>query len=178
MALHTQKMRDARGKVATYRLNANNPDTRTGHPEPPARPHPDELLRVRWSGYFIPSSNRRPLAETAAYYEAHPESEGHPISGDECARVRRSQCGDTGQDPATGCRGPEHCAAAPHEGGAGWIDSRVPRYRDIAHTLYLSGQAPVPATRPGPSRPEPEQLDLLTYLTSLTTSTNEGAHHE
>lgn len=158
MALCTQKLRDAFGQVATYRTNSASPDRATGHPEPPEHPHPDELLRVRFSGYFIPANCRRPLADIAAYYAAHPESEGHPISGDECARVRHMQCGDPQPDPHTGCRGPEHCQAAPHEPGSGWLSERHPHYRDIAHALYPAGRVPQP--RPA----QPIQLDLLTFL--------------
>ncbi|WP_422117790.1 hypothetical protein [Brachybacterium sp. UNK5269] len=167
MHVFTRKMRDATGKVATYRTNPGTPDKATGHIEPPALPHPDEILTVRWSGYFIPSSSTRPLAEVAAYYAAHPDSEGEPISGDECARVRYSQCGDPDPDPTTGCRGEEHCQAAPHAGGTGWIYGRTARYRDIAHVLYPGGTAPVPvedASAPGPEAPV--QLALFEYLTT------------
>lgn len=53
--------------------------------------------------------------------KSSPEAEGHPVSGDECARVRYSQCGDTGPDPTAGCSGVGYCQEAPHEGGTGWI---------------------------------------------------------
>lgn len=163
MHVFTRKMRDATGQVTTHRTNSGGVDPTTGHREPPARPHPDEILMVRWSGFFVPSSSTHPVAEIAAYYAAHPESEGHPVSGDEMARTRYSQCGDVDPDPATGCRGEGYCQAAPHEGGTGWITGRIARYRDIAHVLYPGGVAPVPV-EDAPQDEGPVQLDLLEYL--------------
>ncbi|PZT98928.1 MAG: hypothetical protein DI630_18170 [Gordonia sp. (in: high G+C Gram-positive bacteria)] len=161
-----EKMIDATGKVATYRANSGIPDKSTGHCEPPKNPHPDEMLRVRWSGYFIPSSNRHPVAETIAYYAAHPDAEGHPVSGDELARTQHTQCGDPDPDQTYRCRGPQYCQAAPHEGGTGWLSDRIPRYRDIAHVLYPGGVAPEPWAKPAPD--EPKQLDLLDYLEGVS----------
>lgn len=170
MATYRRKMQDATGAVRTYRTNSNAPSAATGHREPPALPDPDEVLLVNWSGYFIPPGSQRVLAEVAAYYAAHPESEGEPISGDETARARYSRCGDPSPDAATGCRGADHCPAAPHEGGRGWITGRVPRYRNIAHTLYPGGVVPTPVGEEEGSEhqgQEPEQLDLLAYLSTL-----------
>lgn len=163
MHVFTRKMRDGTGQVATYRTNSGACAPVTGHREPPVRPHPDEILMVRWSGYFVPSSDTRPVAETAAYYAAHPESEGHPVSGDENARTRYSQCGDTNPDQFAGCRGEGYCQAAPHDGGRGWITGRTAYYRDIAHVLYPGGTAPVPV-EDAPTEEGPVQLDLLDYL--------------
>lgn len=164
MHVFTRKMRDATGKVRTYRTNAGTPSPATGHPEPPEHPHPDEVLKARWTGYFIPAMGGGSVVETAAYYAAHPESEGHPVSGDDTARTLRSQCGDRAR---TGeCRGPDFCQAAPHEGN-GWISDRVPRYRDIARSLYPAGTAPVPAE--DAARPTgPVQLDLFDALEELS----------
>lgn len=118
-------------------------------------------------GHMQKRVHARPLAEIAAYYAAHPDSEGHPVSGDECARARYSQCGDPDPDPTTGCRGEKHCQAAPHEGGAGWIYGRTARYRDIAHVLYPGGTAPVPVEdAPAPHPEAPVQLALFELLTT------------
>jgi hypothetical protein len=133
MHVFTRKMRDATGKVATHRTNSNTPSKATGHIEPPALPHPDEILTVRWSGYFIPSSSTRPIAEIAAYYAAHPDSEGHPVSGDECARVRYSQCGDPDPDPTH---------RLPRRGA---LPGRAPRGR---RRLDLRAHRPLPRHRP------------------------------
>lgn len=165
MHVFTRKMRDATGKVATYRTNSGTPSKVTGHCEPPVRPHPDELLTVHWSGYFIPPSSSRSVAEVAAYYAAHPESEGEPISGDQLARTIRSQCGDSNPDQFAGCRGEGYCQAAPHGSSRGWITDRIARYRDIAHVLYPGGVAPVPV-EDAPEGEEPVQLDLFDYLTT------------
>lgn len=167
MTTYSRKMRDATGAVRTYRTNSNTPSAATGHREPPTHPDPDELLMVNWSGYFIPSGSQRVLAEVAAYYASHPESEGEPISGDETARARYSQCGDPNPDPTGGCRGPAHCPAAPHEGGTGWIDERVPRYRDISHVLYRGGGAPT-AVEMSPRAADSVQLDLLDSLEGMS----------
>lgn len=129
---------------------------------------PDDRLKVHFSGYPVVPSGGRPILEVVAYYAAHPDSPGEPISGDQTARWRHLQCGDPAPEPGTGCRGPEHCAAAPHGPGTGWIRD-WPRYRDIARVLYPGGVAPVPVEDP-PAVIEdegPVQLDLLEYLAAL-----------
>ncbi|GAB4097679.1 hypothetical protein GCM10028787_31540 [Brachybacterium horti] len=161
---YSELLRDATGKIARYRPWASNEGTQ-GRPEVPERPHPDEILRVRFSGFGIPHASRRPLSETIDYYAAHPDSEGEPISGDEVARFRHFQCGDPDPDPETACRGPEHCPAAPHRPGTGWV--RGAQYRDIAHVLYPGGTVPVRVKGAGPALEvdeQPVQLDLLDYL--------------
>lgn len=149
MHVFTRKMRDATGKVATHRTNSNTPSKATGHIEPPALPHPDEILTVRWSGYFIPSSSTRPIAEIAAYYAAHPDSEGHPVSGDECARVRYSQCGDPDPDqpPAAAARStarPRPTRAAP----AGSTDAPPATVTSPTSSTPAAPPRSLPRTRP------------------------------
>lgn len=170
MALVAQKMRDATGAIATYRLNTSSAGTQ-GNPDGiPAHPHPDELLCVVFSGFPVTPTGDRNVHDVAAYYAAHPESEGEPISGDQTARWRHLQCGDPDPEDGTRCRGPEHCAAAPHGPGTGWVHP-WPTYRDIAHVLYPCGIAPEPVVD-APVVDEnvdgPVQLDLLGYLASLT----------
>ena len=139
MALVTrERMRDATGAVHLYTPCPDTPDRVTGHREPPEHPHPDAILRSRWSGHGIPRDETRSLECVLAYYAAHPDSEGHPVSGDETVRFRH-------------WRSPGHY----------W-----PRFRDIAHVLYPGGQVPVPVVDEPqePERPAPVQLDLLDAL--------------
>ena len=116
MIVDRERLRDSTGAVHLYRPVPDTEDPVTGHREPPEHPHPDAILRSRWSGYGIPPDETRSLEDVLAYYAAHPDSEGHPVSGDETVRFRR-------------WRSPEHY----------W-----PRFRDIAHVLYPGGVIPVP----------------------------------
>lgn len=131
-----ERLRDAAGVVHLYTPCPDTPDRVTGHREPPEHPHPDAILHARWSGWGIPPDETRSLEDVAAYYVAHPDSEGHPVSGDETVRFRR-------------WRSTEHY----------W-----PRFRDIAHVLYPGGVIPVPPVEPLPPEDDPRQTDLFDLL--------------
>ena len=130
-----EKMTDATGAVHLYRPVPNNTPG-----VPPEYPHPDAILRSRWSGYGIPPDETRSLEDVLAYYAAHPDSEGHPVSGDETVRFRR-------------WRSPEHY----------W-----PRFRDIAHVLYPGGRLPVPVGDEPADGQHPDQLTIFDALEAMS----------
>lgn len=135
-----ERLRDAAGAVHLYTPCPGTPDRVTGHREPPEHPHPDAILHARWSGWGIPPHDYgSPLSDVIAYYAAHPNGEGHPVSGDETVRFRR-------------WRSTEHY----------W-----PRFRDIAHVLYPCGRLPAPVgDEPAPEQ-HPDQLTIFDALEAM-----------
>lgn len=191
---YPEKMRDANGKVATYRETPS-----TNLPEPPKHPHPDAFLTVNGSytaGRGIHPCDHKPIAEwRARYIEAMghaPEDDeaGHPVSGDATTRLARQQCWDdlitrdprptyTGTDPCgnPACPHPQPHAAMSLIHHSPWEEGRDPRwgtayFRDIAHVLYPGGVLPVPVRDEPEAEPTPEtdprQLTIFDALEAMT----------
>lgn len=140
MIVDRERLRASTGVIRLYTPCPDTPDSSTGHREPPAHPHPDAILHARWSGWGIPPDETRSLEDVLAYQAAHPDGEGHPVSGDETVRLRH-------------WRSPEHY----------W-----PRFRDIAHVLYPGGHLPVPVGDEPADGQHPDQLTIFDALEAMS----------